>query len=657
MKLHEFRIVSHQMIPTNRQFLFVSVFSSAAGILFGLFYQTLQVALEPAQVLAGIVSYPSQQNPMYLANSEPWTILHQFLVVFLKLGIDEITLCKALSGLIGMIFFLSQSLIVLAISKDYLIAILFPFFLLSCVGTGMGGLNYPILFLEGVDTYGAFGLSYGLLVIATMANSKYKLSGFLIGLYPAVHASMGFWFNLSTMIILLLIPRNRKTYLPSILPTLAIGYGITLISLAVHFPNLSTRSVQNGQEYFSAFIRYWDHHRTTFHYRTFPMLTVLLSIGICFWYYRNGKDYQTGGLPLALSVLFASGCVGILFSFSYWLGPEIAPTVILGLMPSRMLNLNIVFLLPFLVSLMAFYRESLLIQLSLLTMIAGLLFSRDSSLLFRWQVIGATTLLIYFGTKPNMRQSLQKTVGFLSLGLAFDAVIGRSFHPVLLGRYSEKRLLFIIVYLLLSVFLLAGRDWANRLIWKKLDGVTGTFLSIFSRQRIAFLFWLRKATIALFVIATITTSEIGYDEWKKHSTSLNYYNNSTFYKAAAAEKGLLLTSSDIGIMQLRTRRPVLLDGRALNAVLYVPETGYEVNRILQQIYGVDMLYPSEDIRKARIGTMLRTTGKDLWESRTTEDWREIKKTFAVTGVITYADWKLLLPIRAHHGDLILYGIP
>jgi hypothetical protein len=52
-----------------------------------------QVAVETAQVTARIVRYPTQ-TPFSVYHAELWTVLHQVLAVFLRLGVSE-SPCRA----------------------------------------------------------------------------------------------------------------------------------------------------------------------------------------------------------------------------------------------------------------------------------------------------------------------------------------------------------------------------------------------------------------------------------------------------------------------------------------------------------------------------------------------------------------------------------
>jgi hypothetical protein len=127
-----------------------------------------------------------------------------------------------------------------------------------------------------------------------------------------------------------------------------------------------------------------------------------------------------------------------------------------------------------------------------------------------------------------------------------------------------------------------------------------------------------------------------------------------FFAQVAAGQGMLLTAGDLHLIQLKTRRPVLLDGGGLDGVMYSLEAGPEMKRILREVYGVDLLNPPAEARGA--GRIPPLATQRVWESYSTEKWRELGRAFHVTQVLTYPDWTLNLPLAAHSRRYLLYQI-
>ena len=86
-------------------------------------------------------------------------------------------------------------------------------------------------------------------------------------------------------------------------------------------------------------------------------------------------------------------------------------------------------------------------------------------------------------------------------------------------------------------------------------------------------------------------------------------------------RGLLLTGGDLHLVQLRTRRPVLLDGGGLDALPYAIESAPEMDRILREVYGVDLLSPPEEARFR--GSIPPEFTRAVWQSYTREQWEAL----------------------------------
>ena len=64
--------------------------------------------------------------------------------------------------------------------------------------------------------------------------------------------------------------------------------------------------------------------------------------------------------------------------------------------------------------------------------------------------------------------------------------------------------------------------------------------------------------------------------------------NDPFYQAVAADRrGLTVTAGSFQLVQLYTRRPVLIDSGALDTMVYAPEGGPATARIVTDVYGID----------------------------------------------------------------------
>jgi hypothetical protein len=143
------------------------------------------------------------------------------------------------------------------------------------------------------------------------------------------------------------------------------------------------------------------------------------------------------------------------------------------------------------------------------------------------------------------------------------------------------------------------------------------------------------------------------EDWNRYN--LADHSNEAFFGSVSRRPGMLLTAADLHLIQLRARRPVLLDGGQLDILPYVPETGPGIARILKTVYGVDFFNPPQQAR--RTATIPAHPVKEVWETRTAEEWMNIRKEHRVTEVLTYADWNLNLPLILRNKNFCLYAIP
>jgi hypothetical protein len=101
----------------------VLVISGALGFFIAFVaFPTWQVAVETAQVVAGLVAYPAG-NPFYIYHTKLWTVLHQVCALALLSGMSEITLSKVLSGVMGMLSLQALSMCVFALSRNVLLSV------------------------------------------------------------------------------------------------------------------------------------------------------------------------------------------------------------------------------------------------------------------------------------------------------------------------------------------------------------------------------------------------------------------------------------------------------------------------------------------------------------------------------------------------------
>ena len=560
-----------------------------------------QVAVESAQVVAGLVEYPPE-NPFYIYHTKLWTVLHQVLAALLLSGVSEISLSVFVSGLMGMVSLQALSMVVYALAGDPLLAI-GSAFLIFFGRMAEFGVVYPIWLMGTSHTYGVLGLSYVVLVAALLGAGCYRTGGILLGAAPAVHPSLGAWL----MLVVALCSawdfrRLRDDFRPG-LPYFLAGCGLTLTSLVVQLALIADTPPIAGaaaDRYFTALVVFWDAHRQPVRPSTDGVLLNIGSLTLAALWLR----FFVGDLPRPAAFLLrfaaATAVLGLAFGALSWIPPDRLPRFFLIAMPPRLLNVNAMIFAALLLGLIGRYRHMRWGQLLLPLLIGGYLLV-DRSWLWTRVAEGRAALPVDWLTPPVIL--VLGTVGLL---------VGRA-------RWSRP----------------AARP-----------GPAG-----FAAARAVAATAARIATLAVLLWAGIMTWQITAP---RVGLLLDRTNDLLFHVAAEAT-GTLATGGELHLVQLRTRRPVLLDGGGLDGLAYSLEAAPEMERILRDVYSIELLDPPEEARRA--GMIPRGLGKTIWEGYSPEKWQTIARTYHVTQVLAYADWTLKLPVAARNRTFTLYDIP
>lgn len=167
--------------------------------------------------------------------------------------------------------------------------------------------------------------------------------------------------------------------------------------------------------------------------------------------------------------------------------------------------------------------------------------------------------------------------------------------------------------------------------------------------------WRDLFSVTLILLLCARQVIPGIEALPSRRAALADRTNTPVLQQISERPGILLTAGSMHDIQLVTRRPVLLDGYALDIFPYVLDTAPRFNDILREIYGLDILAPPPDgIGNLGIITYFH---QGIWEQRSCREWQAIRKKFAVTDVLTHDMWQLQLPEVARGSGFILYSIP
>ena len=556
-----------------------------------------QVAVESAQVVARLVQYPSG-NPFYVYHTKLWTILHQVLAVLLAAGFSERTLSVAVSGLLGMVSFQAVSLIAYALSRDALIAAgasALVFFTRVAEANSI----YPIWLVGTSHTYGVIALSFAALVIGFLGCGWYRTGLFLLGLAPAVHPSVGAWLILIASIVFVSDWRGLRIELRPALPAFIAGAGLTAASLAIQLlliADVPEVDPSTTTKYLAAFVSFWDMHRQPVELGAATVRVNAAALLVALFFLIRQPQQLSAPARLLMRFVAATAGLSVVLAFVSWIPPDRLPPAILIAMPGRMLNLNMLVAGPLLIGLFGAWRRTSI------------------------PAVGGVLLLILCAA--------------LFVGNRSGLWIFEGGHRALAAAVSPALRPNATNVVLIAMLLAIAVAWLGRQ-----SGGGAAARSAYA------------ATLLLMATAVVLT----WNLQRPRGFEMADRTNEVLFRMLSEGRGLLLTGGDLHLIQLRSRRPVLLDGGGLDALPYAVESAPEMDRILREIYGVDLLNPPEEARFR--GSIPPEFTRAVWQSYTREQWEALGSRFGVRQVLTPGDWELKLPVAVRNRTLTVYDIP
>ena len=539
-----------------------------------------QVAIEPAQVLAGVVSYPPG-NPFAAYQAQVWTIWHQILAPLLAIGVGERALAFATSAAVGAIGFAALAVMALAYGARPALAFATPFVLLRLVtDPDAWGFHYPILLIRQGHTYGTAGFSWLVLVCGLFAAGCTRTAAFLLGLAPALHPTLGAIFALLTGVCALFGPASLRR--PGVVAAGAAGLALAGASFAVQrllFPVQAHSDPLAAAQYLDAFVRLWDYHRQPIVYAAWNVAMVvgalLFSVALLRWLPAR----VPAGNVFSTRIFLACGLFGFASDVALRAGllDAASPAVAMA-MPTRMLNFVALAWVPVVIGFSDRFRsyaagQASLLAIALLAVVAPL---------FPWQGFAYGSLCV------------------LPLVLAGQLARGRAPDGAALARIDA-------------------------------------------------------AIAVAFGIVSLTVVTPAISSAPARFAALRDRGNDAALAAASRTDGLLVLGPGLNRIQLRTRRPVLLDPEALDMLPYAADGGVEMVRILSEVYGIDFFDPPG--HALHLAVVPTQPVRHDWQLRSPASWTEIGARFGASHVLVKSKWVLELPEVARSDSYALYRIP
>jgi hypothetical protein len=519
--------------------------------------------------------------------------LHQVLAVLLRIGVSELALSLILSGVLGMVSVQALSMVVYALSRHAPLAIAAAF-LLFYTGVSEAGVIYPISLMGTTHTYGALGLSWIVLVAGLLGAECRRTGSFFLGISPAVHPSIGLWFLMIVVMAAAWDVRRSRAARAVDARFLLAGGALSLTSLAVQLafaPDVSPIGGDQAARYLTAFVGFWDGHRAPV---SFLSTGVALNLGVLVLASLWLMPFARDVSPpavLMLRIVAVGAVLSLGLAVLSHVPPGRLPVMLVILMPGRMLNFSAMIAPALVLGLIAAYRRTAWGGWLALLVTSAVLFNDRS----RFWIWNGDSLLARLG--PHLRPEMLVVLGFASIALVAGA------------RLAARR----------------ERAWSGAPAFAAALAVMGS-------------------TLIQTWQVSVHAREILLDR-----------TNDAVFSAAGGGTGLLATAGDLHLVQLRTRRPVLLDGGGLDGLPYALAAAGEMEQILRDVYGIDFFSPPEDARGS--GSIPRVSNRTTWEDYSVEKWMQLRRTYGISQVLAYADWELALPIVARDPAHVLYRIP
>lgn len=670
--------------------LWVALISGLCGAYLGT-RPTLQTAVESAQVLAGKVEYPAD-NPFYMYHIKTWTLLHQAPAVLLALGCSERAVCLLLGALIGMIAFQAVALCTLAVSRNCLLAIMAPMlFLASHIYMGLGNVYFVHLITRRpTQCYGTLGTAVVVLAWALYALGLRRQGAFLMGLAPAVHPTLGCWCLAFGVFGVFMNRRNESARWRTVLGWLSAGVLVAAVSFAVHLwhaRHVPPISPELRVQFVEAFVEGWDTHRQPVYMWAVFCVMGSCTLALCaLWLGPLAADLDEG-LRFLLWTLGASAGAGLLLSASTHIQQHL-PTFFVMAMPARYINVTCLAFPPLVVGLLGRRRHDAL----LLTVLAGILVCMairashfiEPILYFprAWFLLLFATLMVLAAAwrlAPSPTAWLRRLGAVAAVALVLLSVwmyfiqwrlgliylcgglaeLCPRFSSRWLGRPACRLAMHVIIALCGLASCLMTVRWGLSIALSV--GLLAAWVATMPRWWPAAGSWSAPARWSLAggmaALACVVLCASSNHRIREGLYFMEEWHDNPLLHRVHQGRGALLTGSSIRTIQLKTGRPVVMDGAAMNQLPYVPESALSMNHILKHVYGDDILAPRPAWWKRERGGLMDDSGKELWQRRSVAEWQDLARDFGFTEVMSFSHWKLKLPEIARYRHLVLYAVP
>jgi hypothetical protein len=621
----------------------------------------------PAQIMTGEVEYPAghphkifypsifslhnylaaalfavYRSPAFLSGAR--NILFLFLTTFVPFSVTVLLTRKPMWGHLAVLVTLSEA------------------------ATRFKG-NYPMFVFPVCYSDGPIGIHVAMLSVVFLLGRFWRISGFILGLLPSVHASFGVlvW---PWSCCFLFLSRNRPhgDDIHRFIKGICAGAVISIVLAMIVYSSSSGEvnaeypySVEgNGELIRERFISFTDGHRWLFPPHSLAYLVnpiVFFMISTMLLYRTQEKKIERSALEARghlFWMILLGGFVWLLV-YGSWLVQFVKdslPYYLEMLMPYRFSNMTALLLIPLTLSGIAYLQRGIgeefrfvifsavagLIILIGIGMVSGRMFFKWNSIFIAWG--------IFFALYPFYDGRRARSV-FVSLGGAL--IVGVVMLSFL--RETKAGILFLMSLIIVSAGLVVMRRVAEHFSLQKWNH------------------WVR-ATIFLLWLSTLVVSNYGltfwdrvngvydgagnflgrWDQINEHDRDLKEW----LIENAEPSEMILPPVEPCHELQAKTSYPMLFGERTLWSMTYMPELAPVIGSMMYDIYGIDYT-DLDQLIEIRDGD-----GKHLseaWSKRSLGEWRELKNKYNFRLVLCPNATCVSLPVEYKGPIWTIYSSP
>jgi hypothetical protein len=677
-----------------------------------------QTPIESAQVLAGVVQYPPD-NPFYAYHVHTWTLLHQVPALLLKIGCSEALTSRLLGAFVGAVALQSIALASYIITQRVGWSVGLALILAASGTLDSFRGVYPLRIVPDRPwaAYGVCGTAWVLLAWGMLAAGMSRCGAVALGLAPAVHPVLGTWGLIVALgaAAWLRFRRLSVRLCGGWMTGAAAAAAASFMMQRWLWPSLSSKSASEINEYLRIYADAWDTHRQAYPLTSLGMAGAALVAAItCRSICASGAQRASRGF-LACVLCFST--VAALAMCLATHAPWPWPSWFVAAMPGRFVNLSLLALPALALGLLARSEAQLAgssIQAGLAPAYAIVHSYYDAFHVLpdtAWALLGCGLYAMAGGPEWGVALSRQRDRACSKAQRQLGDVEHR---PNCLEERSGVRMLILSLLCVLPAIVDArvclmwaimwglaeavecrGARWKRGAAWAA-GGIAHAAFIAAACQLYGVPLALCIGAVAMTIHYAFRQSELwssddvgrvvkrrdaaepGIMRWQVPrrwvlvggglgaagciaaavlalSEPLDDWRHDAFFQALHEGDGLVATVAGVGSVQMRSRRPVLLEVSALNQLPYVPHCAPAMNQILKAVYGVDLLRGPPDGRR-RPG-IAPDAPRELWERRSGGEWRELAARFGFTDVLAYRGWQLQLPRVAESEKLVLYRVP